>query len=165
MSTRVWLTHGPAQTLAFGRALAGLLTGGEFLALCGALGAGKTQLVKGLGAGLGVEPTEPIVSPTFVLVREYAGRLKLYHIDAYRLGDAAELFDLGLAEMAADLQAIVAVEWADRVPEAIPVDACRIEMEHAGPSERRILVTWPDAERLARLGTMVPPEPGPTAGG
>ncbi len=146
------MTHDPAETFALGRTLGRLLEAGDFAALSGALGAGKTQFIKGLAAGLGVAPDEPVVSPTFVLVREYVGRLKLYHIDAYRLAAADELLALGLTDMLAEPAAVVAVEWADRVPLAIPNSACHIDLEHAGPTDRRICIAWPAAaERLARL--------------
>ena len=123
---------------------------GETFVSVGFSGAGKTQLIKGIGCGLGVPPEEPVVSPTFVLVREYVGRLKLYHLDAYRLSGAAELLALGLEEMVADAGAVVALEWADRVAEAIPADACRIELEHVGENVRRIHVAW-SADRLREL--------------
>lgn len=145
------VTHDPDQTRRIGRALGAVLKGGEFVALEGPLGAGKTQFVKGLATGLGVPEDEPVVSPTFVLVREYVGRLKLYHFDAYRLSGAAELLALGLEEMAADPQAVLAIEWADRTPAAIPGQACRVELTHAGADERRLRIQWDDAERLAAL--------------
>ncbi len=148
-------TH-PEQTVAIGRCLGEILRGGDFLALCGPLGAGKTQFIKGVAAGLGVPPDEPVVSPTFVLIREYAGRLKLYHIDAYRLSGAGELWALGLEEMAAEPDAVVAVEWADRTPEAIPGDACRIDLEHVGPAERQLRICWDGPDRLARLEALRP---------
>ena len=144
--------HDPGETFALGQALGELLEAGDFVALAGALGSGKTQFIKGLAAGLGVSPDEPVVSPTFVLIREYVGRLKLYHIDAYRLAAADELLALGLAEMMAEPAAVVAVEWADRVTPAVPNSACSIDLEHAGPTDRRLRMTWPAAvERLARL--------------
>lgn len=143
------ISTGPERTFACGRALGELLRGGEFLALSGELGAGKTQFVKGVAAGLGVPAEEPVVSPTFVLVREYSGRVKLYHLDAYRLSDAAELFALGLEELAGAPEAVVALEWADRTPEAVPAGACRLHFEHAGESARRIRVAWDDARLQA----------------
>lgn len=139
------------QTLALGHLLGESLTGRDFLALSGPLGAGKTQFIKGIAAGLAVPADEPIVSPTFVLIREYRGRLKLYHIDAYRLGGTEELFSLGLDEMVAEPEAVVAIEWADRTPEAMPAHACRIELAHVGGDQRRIRIDWPDADRLAAL--------------
>jgi tRNA threonylcarbamoyladenosine biosynthesis protein TsaE len=146
----------PEATTALGLALGGLLQAGDFLALSGPLGAGKTHLIKGIAAGLGVPADEPVVSPTFVLVREYQGRLKLYHLDAYRLTSAAELLDLGLEEMTTEPGAVVAVEWAERVPTAVPQTACRIELEHVAEAVRRVRVAWPAAERLAALGLSFP---------
>lgn len=138
-----------AETLAAGRALGELLVPGDVIALDGQLGAGKTQFVKGLALGLSVPVDEPVVSPTFVLVREYIGRLKLYHLDAYRLGSSAELEALGWEEMLADDQAVVALEWADRVADALPASACHIELGHVALDVRSLHVTWPDAERCA----------------
>jgi tRNA threonylcarbamoyladenosine biosynthesis protein TsaE len=143
------ITKGPQETFALGRILGQILSSGDFLALCGPLGAGKTQFIKGVAAGLGVPDEEPIVSPTFVLVREYAGRLKLYHIDAYRLHGPGDLLSLGLDEMIAESGAVVALEWADRVAAAVPTDACQIMLEHVGPHERRVRVEWEKEERLA----------------
>jgi tRNA threonylcarbamoyladenosine biosynthesis protein TsaE len=144
-------SRAPGQTAAIGRAIGGLLRSGDFLALQGPLGAGKTHLLKGVAAGLGVPADEPVVSPTFVLIREYPGRLKLYHIDAYRLSGTAEILSLGLDELIAEPGAIVAVEWADRVAEAIPPHACWIELAHAGRVVRDIRVRWAEAARVAEL--------------
>jgi tRNA threonylcarbamoyladenosine biosynthesis protein TsaE len=151
-----WTSRGTAATFAFGQALGALLRAGDFVALTGQLGAGKTHLVKGLAVGLGVAPDEPVVSPTFVLVREYFGRLKLYHIDAYRLGGTAELLALGLEEMSTEAGSVVAIEWADRTPEAVPAHACRVTMEHAGEEERQVRVDWADTARLAELQRSLP---------
>lgn len=137
------LLRGPGRTFAFGRRLGQVLQAGDFVALTGPLGAGKTQLIKGLAAGLGVPGEQPVVSPTFVLVREYVGRLKLYHIDAYRLRAADELLALGLDEMLAEPGSVVAVEWADRVAGAVPAQAGWIDLEHAGRSLRRVRLRWP----------------------
>ena len=144
-------SRAPGATFAIGRALGGLLRSGDFLALSGPLGAGKTHLLKGVAAGLGIPVDEPVVSPTFVLIREYAGRLKLYHIDAYRLSGTAEMLSLGLDELIAEPGAVVAVEWADRVAEAIPPHACWIELTHAGRVVREIRVRWADPARVAEL--------------
>jgi len=146
-------TRSPAQTFALGQALGQILRTGDCLALSGPLGSGKTQFVKGLAAGLGLPDDDLVTSPTFVLVRQYAGRLKLYHIDAYRLRDSAELLALGLEEMLEEPAAVVAVEWADRVVQAVPDRACWIEIEHRGPRCRRVHLSWPEAGRLAGLAT------------
>ena len=150
-------SHGPQQTFALGCELGRILRAGDFLALSGPLGSGKTQLIKGVAVGLGVPADEPIVSPTFVLIREYQGCVTLYHIDAYRLSGAAELLSLGLDEMVAEPEAVVAIEWADRVPGAIPEHGCRIELEHAGRNTRRLRFNWTDLERLADLAARLMP--------
>lgn len=146
-----WVTKSPQETFALGQALGQVLRGGDFLALTGPLGAGKTHLVKGIAAGLGVLDDEPVVSPTFVLIREYRGRLKLYHIDAYRLHGPAELLSLGLDEIIAEPDAVTALEWADRVTGAIPAGACWIELEHLGRRVRRVCVRWDEPQRRAEF--------------
>jgi tRNA threonylcarbamoyladenosine biosynthesis protein TsaE len=106
-----------ATTKAIGAAVAGLLDPGDVVGLAGDLGAGKTRLVQGAAAALGVE--DPVLSPTFMLLREYDGDLPVHHVDAYRLAGPVELEDLGLDEvLAAD--AVAFVEWADRVAAALP---------------------------------------------
>ena len=146
-----WQSTSPEQTREFGQALGDLLKPGDAVALCGPLGSGKTQLVKGIAAGLGVPANEPVVSPTFVLIREYAGRLILYHVDAYRLSSAAELFSLGLEELLADPRGVVVIEWADRVPEALPASRWWIEMSHVGEHTRQLAVHVPDEPRRRSL--------------
>jgi tRNA threonylcarbamoyladenosine biosynthesis protein TsaE len=142
------ISASPDQTRDIGRALGSVLRSGDFLALEGPLGAGKTQFIKGVAAGLGVPADEPVVSPTFVLVREYAGRLKLYHIDAYRLLTTADLLSLGLEEFMLDSGAVVALEWADRTPAAIPDSACRIVLEHVDEHDRHMRMEWNSPGRL-----------------
>src|SRR5581483_7751535 len=99
----------PAATRALGRALAELLEPGDTLLFAGALGAGKTELAKGVAEGLGVR--EPVVSPTFTIAREYVGRLHLVHVDVYRLDRMQEVLDLGLEDVPDD--AVTIVEWGD----------------------------------------------------
>jgi thiamine-monophosphate kinase len=146
-----FVTKSPQETFALGQALGHVLRGGDFIALSGPLGAGKTHLVKGIAAGLGVLDDEPVVSPTFVLIREYRGRLKLYHIDAYRLHGPAELLSLGLDEIIAEPDAVTALEWADRVADAIPAGACWIDLEHLGRRVRRVCVRWDELQRWAEF--------------
>lgn len=153
----VYTSPDPQLTYAAGRELGQLLRGRDVVALHGPLGAGKTQFTKGLAAGLGVPPDEPVVSPTFVLVREYAGRLRLYHLDAYRLSGAQELRALGFDEMLAEADAVIAVEWAERVADAVPAGAVHVEFAHVGEMERRLRATWSDRERLARFGALLEP--------
>lgn len=153
------ISRSPEQTRQLGAALARLLHGGQVIALTGHLGAGKTQWVKGLAAGLGIDP-DAVHSPTFTIVNEYdppAGSpsaLRLYHVDAYRLGSAAELDAIGFAEMLTAADGLVAVEWADRVEELMPQDAVWIDgsMPSAlGENERRYVIRSDRADVLAGL--------------
>jgi tRNA threonylcarbamoyladenosine biosynthesis protein TsaE len=128
------------QTLAIGRALGAAMQSGDVLALIGSLGAGKTQLVKGMAAGLGVIDLRKVNSPTFVLVNEYQGRLHLYHIDAYRLSDGSELHALGFDEMCSASDAAVVIEWADRVEDVLPDNHVRIHLHVTGPDRRELVL-------------------------
>jgi len=103
------LTRSPKETRGVGRAVATLVRAGDVVVVAGDLGAGKTTFVQGLAEGLGVP--DGIVSPTFTLAREYEGRVRLVHVDLYRLDRAQELLDLGLEDLADD--AVLAVEWGD----------------------------------------------------
>ncbi len=116
-----------------GRALAG----GLVIGLVGPLGAGKTQLVKGMAAGNAIDDVRRVTSPTFVLLNEYAGRLTLYHLDAYRLPDGSALLSLGFDELVRD-DSVVVVEWADRAVAVMPGDALWIEIAPTGSTEREL---------------------------
>jgi len=129
-------TTGPDETIALGARLAARLEPGDCLALVGELGAGKTQLAKGVAQGLGIDPHE-VTSPTFVLHSAHHGRLTLHHVDAYRMKSAAELDDLALVDFL-DAGGVAVVEWADRVRDALPARRLEITMEHAGHDRRRL---------------------------
>lgn len=115
----------PEQMRALGERLAGLLRAGDLVVLTGELGAGKTTLVQGIGAGLGVRA--PVVSPTFVIARVHRdGRLPLIHVDAYRLGSDAEVDDLDLD---ADLEsAVTVVEWGEGLAERLSPDRLAVRI-------------------------------------
>jgi tRNA threonylcarbamoyladenosine biosynthesis protein TsaE len=117
------------RTRSIGRGIGEAAAPGTVLALVGELGAGKTQLAKGVAEGLGVPSV--VNSPTFVLMNEHAGRLRLYHIDAYRLDDPEDAVAAGLID---DRQAdgVVVIEWADRIRDWLPTN--RIEIEIRAPS-------------------------------
>jgi len=129
-------TRSPQETHALGEALGAVLMGGLTIGLVGQLGAGKTVLVKGIAAGNALADTRAVTSPTFTLVHEYAGRLALFHLDAYRLKGPDDLLSLGVEEFAGPDSAVV-VEWADRVTEAMPADTLWIELAVAGETDRR----------------------------
>lgn len=118
------LTHSPAETRALGERLAHLLLPGDVLLLWGDLGAGKSELTRGLARGLGV--TGPISSPSFTILNVYEdGRLPLYHFDWYRLESAEELYEMGMDEYLLG-DGVAVVEWPGQCPEAIP--ACRLDI-------------------------------------
>jgi len=139
-------TVSPEETQALGEILGRLAQAGEVIALCGELGAGKTCLAQGLGRGLGV--TVPVVSPTFVLAREYHGRLPLWHLDAYRLGSEEEAEESGLTDYLPG-EGVTVVEWADKIAGLLPEDRLTIRLTFFG-SGRRLEVRGP-ADRLAAL--------------
>ncbi|ARA94188.1 MAG: tRNA (adenosine(37)-N6)-threonylcarbamoyltransferase complex ATPase subunit type 1 TsaE [Bacteroidetes bacterium] len=130
-------TASEAETRALGAELAPRLSPGDVVALYGDLGAGKTQLVKGICAALGVDPTL-VSSPTFTIVQEYAGHTgPLYHIDAYRIADPAEFFELGYEEYFYG-EGLCFVEWPERVEALLPPHTLRLRLTHAGGDRRRI---------------------------
>ena len=131
------LSNSEDQTEAIGRTIGACVRAGDVVGLLGELGAGKTRLVKGIAGGLEVGEKEKVKSPTFVIIREHPGRLRLFHVDAYRLSGAAELWDLGWEEML-NQGGLTVVEWAERVAQALPADRLSIELEIAGASSRRV---------------------------
>jgi tRNA threonylcarbamoyladenosine biosynthesis protein TsaE len=141
-----------AHTRAWGRRLGERLVGGEVLALIGELGAGKTRFVQGLGEGLGVTGLQ-VSSPTFAIRHDHVGRVALLHLDFYRLHDAEEVEWLGMLDAPDD--AVIAIEWADRLPGALPEDCLEIAFTPGhDPDERSLTFTarGPRAERaLAAL--------------
>ena len=120
------------ETRALGARLATLLRPGDVVVLTGDLGAGKTVLAKGIAAGLGV--TEPVVSPTFTIVREYEGDIPLQHLDVYRLDHFQEVIDLGLDELL-DGHAVTIVEWGEAVSALLPVDRLEVSLLLLPPEE------------------------------
>jgi tRNA threonylcarbamoyladenosine biosynthesis protein TsaE len=133
---------------ALGAALAAVARPGDVLCLFGDLGAGKTQLAKGFGAGLGVDET--INSPSFVLMAEYKGRLAMFHIDLYRLaGGAAAISDGLLDERQAD--GVTLIEWADRLGTALPASRLDVRIHGTGDGPRTVLIAPSEATHARYL--------------
>lgn len=124
------------QTMALGEAIGRTLRGGDCIALDGELAAGKTSFVRGLARALGIDPQE-VSSPTFVYVHTYIGNgLRLNHADLWRLKSVDELHSLGWDELTSDPNAVLAIEWASRIPQAIPTSHIHVQLEivHAANS-------------------------------
>jgi len=118
------------------------------VALYGELGSGKTALVRGMAAGLGASP-QAVSSPTFVLIHEYHGRVRLAHADLYRLQSRTELPHLGLSDYD-DGRTVTVIEWADKAGDELPTDRLEIHLQHRSPNVRAIAVT-PQGTQARRL--------------
>ncbi|HEV7127666.1 MAG TPA: tRNA (adenosine(37)-N6)-threonylcarbamoyltransferase complex ATPase subunit type 1 TsaE [Ktedonobacterales bacterium] len=132
-----FMSRSERETRRIGATLGQLCQPGDLILLEGNLGAGKTALTQGIGHGLGI--TGVINSPTFTLIKEYRGRIPLYHFDLYRLEHAAQVADLGIEEYL-DGDGVCVVEWAERAAALWPVDWLRLRLRISGPLRRRILV-------------------------
>lgn len=136
-----------AATRALGARLGVLAAPGDVIALVGPLGAGKTELARGIARGLGVD--EPIASPTFILVAEHAGRVPVFHVDCYRLAGAADALAAGILDDRT-AEGVTVVEWADRLGAALPAGRLEVAIDGAGDEPRRVELRATDA-RHARL--------------
>ena len=137
-------TRSVEGTLALGERIAEiLLPAPKLVVLRGEVGAGKTTLVKGIAAALGAASEEDVTSPTFTLVHEYVGpKVRVYHLDLYRLETERELATLGIDEMAAQPDALVLVEWGERFESIVSRMDAEIAMEHGEGNERAMAVRW-----------------------
>ena len=148
------VTRALDETRKAAAALAELLVPGDVVSLTGDLGAGKTAFVQGAAKALGV--TEPVVSPTFVLVREYRGEMPIHHVDVYRLDRLQEVHDLGFEDLL-DPGSVVFVEWGDAIEALLPDSHLRIELRTEDGDNRHLRVSargpaWaPRWERLEGL--------------
>ncbi len=133
------------DTLAIGQRIGENLAGGEIIALTGDLGAGKTVLVKGIALGLGI--ADVITSPTFVLVKSYAGRLPLHHMDFYRLDSPRDLDTIGFDDYL-ESGGVLAIEWAEKFPDRIPHPRIWITISWNGEDERFLTVAIEDDPAL-----------------
>ncbi|KGA97774.1 ATP-binding protein [Alkalihalobacillus alcalophilus ATCC 27647 = CGMCC 1.3604] len=128
-------TSSPEETMDFATKLGQYLKPGTVLTLEGDLGAGKTHFTKGLAKGLGVKRV--VNSPTFTIIKEYKGKMPLYHMDVYRLDDSSE--DIGLDEYFYG-EGLTVVEWASRIQEQLPKERLEVEIFRVGDTERKIVI-------------------------
>lgn len=142
------VSHSLAQTQRLGARLGELLHGGELLLLDGDLGTGKTSLTQGIAEGLGVR--EVVSSPTFTLLKEYEGRLPLYHFDLYRLDDASEILDLGFEEYF-ESGGVCVVEWANKAEYIWPSEHLRVRLKIVSETKRGMLLSGQGARYIDLL--------------
>ena len=135
------VSSSPTETFNWGFQLGSRLEGGEILLLSGPLGAGKTLFVKGICSALGIEE-EDVTSPSFTLVNPYEGRLRLYHVDLYRLDEGASAAHaVDLDDLLADEKSVLVIEWAERMGNyPLPGNVTRISIEGDGESPREISI-------------------------
>ena len=133
--SNIHLSASPAETEAFGRHLAAELHSGSVVALFGGMGMGKTALVRGLAAGLGLRAE--VSSPTFALVHDYGGQPPLVHFDMYRVNSWEDLYSTGFFDYL-DAGAILAVEWSENIENALPSDAIRLRLSRVDEHTRQI---------------------------
>ncbi|MCK1994888.1 tRNA (adenosine(37)-N6)-threonylcarbamoyltransferase complex ATPase subunit type 1 TsaE [Peribacillus muralis] len=140
-----WISQNEEETALFAQKLAQRLSSSDVLALEGDLGAGKTAFTKGLAKGLGVSRT--VNSPTFTIIKEYMGRMPLYHMDVYRVSESEE--DLGFDEYF-EGDGVTVVEWAHLIKDQLPDEILTIYIYRLGDSSRRIVLE-PKGERYVTL--------------
>ncbi|MBQ3484974.1 MAG: tRNA (adenosine(37)-N6)-threonylcarbamoyltransferase complex ATPase subunit type 1 TsaE [Clostridia bacterium] len=132
-------THSPQETRALGSSLARQLRPGDVLLLWGDLGAGKSEMTRGIAEGLGVTAT--VTSPSFTILNVYNdGRIPLYHFDWYRLNSVDELYEMGMDEYLGE-DGVAVVEWPSQCPEAIPETHLAVRLTPVGENEREITLT------------------------
>jgi len=150
ISTGEFVSHDEQESFALGQRIGEQLSGGEILLLNGPLGAGKTVLVKGIASALGVD-AEDVTSPSFTLVNPHHGRLLLYHIDLYRLDEgASSAHAVDLDEILTDEEAVVIIEWAERMGRyPLPDSVWRVSISGDGEEPRQISVVAQTSVQVA----------------
>ncbi|MFA5078465.1 MAG: tRNA (adenosine(37)-N6)-threonylcarbamoyltransferase complex ATPase subunit type 1 TsaE [Dehalococcoidia bacterium] len=141
------ITGSPDQTRRLGMHIGRLAEGNQVYLLTGNLGTGKTHLVQGIAFGLGID--EYACSPSFMIAREYHGRLPLYHLDLYRLDHLEEIAGIGLDEYFRD-DSVCAIEWADKGTDVLPGNNLTIRLTHL-PGEKRSISFIPHGKRYDEL--------------
>jgi len=135
-----FITESYAETEAVGEKLASLLNGKHTVCFNGDLGAGKTAFIRGMGRV--IAPSAEVCSPTYAVINEYKenGKTVMCHVDAYRITDDDDLYSTGFYDCADYENCVMAIEWSENIPFAIPSDAIKITLEKIGESKRRITV-------------------------
>ncbi|MFH1782803.1 MAG: tRNA (adenosine(37)-N6)-threonylcarbamoyltransferase complex ATPase subunit type 1 TsaE [Candidatus Omnitrophota bacterium] len=135
----VTITNSTEETIRLGKDLAKGLSKGDVISLSGDLGSGKTTFTKGIGEGLGMKSAMKINSPSFVLIKEYKGRIPIYHMDLYRLDNVMEVEDIGIEEYIYG-DGVTVIEWGDKIKELLPEKTIVIRFKMIGDNKREISV-------------------------
>jgi tRNA threonylcarbamoyladenosine biosynthesis protein TsaE len=144
------VTHSPEETRIVGASLSAVVLPGDVVSLSGDLGAGKTVLVQGLAASLGV--VERVTSPTFTIHHQYRGRYTLSHVDVYRLTSFQEVLDLGLDELLAS--SILVVEWGDAIAPLLPRRRLEVQIRTVSEDRREVTLRPGSGEWVGKLDTV-----------
>ena len=132
------VTNGEAETVALGESLGRLLRPGDFVALFGELGSGKTRFAQGVALGAGVDPKTRVTSPTYTIMNEYQGTYPLYHFDLYRLAGDSDILELGFEDYFYG-QGICLVEWAERLVGELPDEHLKVSFTYEVNDARRVV--------------------------
>ncbi len=133
------LTNSARETMLMGERLAKTLKPGDTIALSGELGSGKTTFTKGIGKGLGIKDSKRINSPTFVLIKEYNGKIPLYHLDLYRLDDLKEIENLAIEEYIYGT-GVTVIEWAEKMKCLLPKKYILVRFKVTGENKRKVTI-------------------------
>jgi tRNA threonylcarbamoyladenosine biosynthesis protein TsaE len=135
------LTRNPEETICLGKTIGEALSKGDIVALIGELGSGKTCITRGIARGIGIPDDYRITSPTFTLINEYPGRIKLYHLDIYRLSGLIDIENMGYEDYFYG-DGVVVIEWAEKIEEILSADSTLfIFLKYAGENIREIKIT------------------------
>ena len=145
MNNFEWKADNAEETIGFAERIASLLEAGDVITLEGDLGAGKTTFTKGIARGLGI--TKTVNSPTFTIIKEYQGKMPLYHMDVYRLKDSDE--DLGFDEYF-EGDGVTVVDWAHLIEDQLPLEYLQIQLFYYNTSGRKIILS-PKGSRYMQL--------------
>ena len=143
------ITKSEVDTRSLGKRLGRVMCKGDIVALCGELGSGKTVLTKGIAEGLDVKGAGYVNSPSFIILKEYKGRLPLYHFDIYRLDEASDFLTVDYAGFFYG-DGVTVIEWADRIERLLPEEFLKIEMTVIGECERKIDIR-PQGKRYKKM--------------
>ena len=133
------IAHTPAEMEEIGVELASILTDGMVVSLVGPLGSGKTTLSKGIAKGLLI--TDVVVSPSYMIAREYKGRMPMHHIDAYRVSTLEELAEVGLDDYLPPESGVSIVEWPDRIEGLVDISTIQVTIELLEDEDRRVSIS------------------------